>query len=127
MRTIKLAMELIYAGIEDGGGTFTSNGDKVTAKTGYVVGGKRKSLVMRLPHDKGIIAATERAAEWLDKGMQVLYYGSWVDGDILYIDAVDIIQSRATAVHVGKLRGEEAIWDLAEGKEVRLEEQEEEA
>lgn len=117
--SIKLAMELIFAGIEDGGGTFDRNGNKIEQTKGFVVGGKRPSLIIRLPRYSGIIEATERVAEWLDD--QPFYsYGSWVDEGYLHIDAVDIYLNRENAIHAGIMRNQISIWDIEKGEEIRL-------
>jgi hypothetical protein len=46
--------------------------------------------------------------------------GGWVDGERLYLDPVEIINDRATAEVLGRLRNQIAIFDLSTSEEIRL-------
>ncbi|MEV4033716.1 hypothetical protein [Streptomyces umbrinus] len=46
--------------------------------------------------------------------------GGWVDGQRLYLDPVEIIDDRAKAEFLGRLRNQIAIYDLSASEEIRL-------
>jgi len=46
--------------------------------------------------------------------------GGWVDGQQLYLDPVEIIDDRAKAEFLGRLRNQIAIYDLSASEEIRL-------
>jgi hypothetical protein len=127
--SIKLAMELIFAGIEKGGGTFDRHGNEITKESfrvnhAFAVGGKRPTLEIHLPKERGIIAATEAVTKWLDEKPFGTHWGSWVEDGVLYIDAVDIIYFPINALYVARRRGEKAIYDLVTGETIYVQETE---
>ncbi|MEV0220707.1 hypothetical protein [Streptomyces sp. NPDC050704] len=59
------------------------------------------------------------------EGLHALYptanaVGGWVDGQQLYLDPVEIIDDRAKAEFLGRLRQQIAIYDLSASEEIRL-------
>jgi len=120
--SIKLALELWFKAQEDGGGTFGRRSEKEYDGRGYVIGGVCEPLV--LVKEARPIGAIEKIAEWLDKTNST-YVGSWVDDreQLVYIDGCDIRYNREDAIALGKLFNQIAIWDIDEGKEIRLEQE----
>ncbi|MEU5299729.1 hypothetical protein ACH4YO_08055 [Streptomyces noursei] len=49
-----------------------------------------------------------------------MWYGTWVSGDVLYLDLVEIIEDREEAVRLGRERNELAIYDAATQSEISL-------
>lgn len=115
--SIGLALNLLDAALADGGGTFYADGDPFT-RNGFIVGGKAPSLVISADTAIGP-DTTEMVARWIDDNRSRMY-GSWLDNDTIYIDAVDVYDDREQAIEVGKLRGEKAIYDMASGEDIRL-------
>lgn len=114
-----LAMELCDAAVLHGGGTFDYTGQEVSPINGYVVGGAYPSLTMRL---NGLVGpATIQVVDAWVANNRSSFYGSWVDEDgVCYIDAVDIVTDEFDAVVLGKERGEKAIWDGRNNREIDL-------
>jgi hypothetical protein len=85
--------------------------------TGYYVGGKYPSLTFDYPHlvDRGEIA-------WWIGNNPSPWYGVWVDSDDgkVYIDAVNHVDSQRVALSLGRIRQEIAVWDIENGKEIRV-------
>ena len=48
------------------------------------------------------------------------YFGAWIDEDILYLDNSVNIQSLDIAIAFGHANKQIAIWDIANGKSIRL-------
>jgi hypothetical protein len=114
-------MELLFSAREAGGGTFLCNGEKPLNFSGYVVGGKVPShRVFEVADNYNTIAKVENIAAWIDRNPST-YYGSWKDGDVIHIDAVDIVHDKEEAMSLGVKRNQLAIWDIEKGEDVRLE------
>jgi hypothetical protein len=60
-----------------------------------------------------------RIADWL-RANPAPFYGAWVDGQEVFIDATDIVPQEQDALRLGAQRGERAIYDFATSREVRL-------
>lgn len=117
--SLSLASELVFSAREKGGGTFNANGDEVNPSSGYAVGGKAPTLIMGV---KGrTISMVEELGRWLDKNPS-RYFGSWADNGVAYFDAVDIVDNRDLAIDFAINRGEKAIWDFANSREIRADE-----
>jgi hypothetical protein len=48
------------------------------------------------------------------------YFGAWIDGPRLVLDAVQIVEDLETALSIGRANGQDAIWDRENFKEVRV-------
>ena len=48
------------------------------------------------------------------------YFGAWIDGSRLVLDAVQIVEDLETALSIGRANGQDAIWDRENFKEVRV-------
>lgn len=117
--SLGLALNLLDSALVGGGGTFKANGDEVSPIPGYVVGGKVPTLALPATA-KVSVYRIEQIAAWIDENPS-RYYGSWRDGDgVIYLDAVDIVDSLTEAMALGISRGEKAIWDGYDGTEVSL-------
>lgn len=117
-QAIKLAQELYFSAVEDGGGTFDYLARKFADNDGYVVGGKAPGLEIYVG-DQGVIKSVGDIANWL-QGTRSYFYGSWLSDDVLYIDAVDIFDDKQRAIEVGKLYNQQAIFDLASKEDIPL-------
>lgn len=84
----------------------------------YVGGGYLVSLpgFERVTGDPVAIAAWVRSVS-LRAGQ---YLGAWRDGVRLYLDVSEVIHDPIAAVAAGRARGQLAIWDATEQREVRL-------
>lgn len=84
---------------------------------GFLVGGAYPAVVADSP---ATLSAT--AVRDLVTNAHTLFAGWWVDSDDgkVYVDAVQWYQSEHTATAVAHARGEIAIWDLKNGREVRV-------
>ncbi|MEU9871065.1 hypothetical protein AB0C87_24760 [Actinomadura sp. NPDC048021] len=53
-------------------------------------------------------------------GLDDLYFGAWIDGQLVYLDLSLHVQDRAEALIFGRLGGQLAIWDVEKAEEIRL-------
>lgn len=97
--------------------------------TGYVVGGVVASLVLPSPD---VLLWWDRTdfdvvLSWLSDHADQLAaadtLGWWVDSetDRAYVDASTVVADLATALALGRDRGEIAVWSLGESREYRCE------
>jgi hypothetical protein len=107
-----LAMEI---GQGKEGGTFARNG--LVPTSGYFVGGLVPELILGEPGE-----ATRDRLRAFVKSTDANLVGYWVNEETgrIHLDAVDWYQEESAAVAVGKVRGELAVWDVANAKEIRL-------
>lgn len=122
MRTaVKIADELV-AGVRNGGATVPVHHGGVVPQSGYVVAtvghehrvtdGRLVAEHLQRAQALQYVQGHRAALAWHD------YAGVWVDGDDLVFDVVEIVAERATAVELGKRRGQDAIYDLAERQDI---------
>jgi hypothetical protein len=85
--------------------------------TGYLVGGARPAVVA----DSFETLSGQAVIELADTS-PTLYVGWWIDSDDgrIYVDAVNWYSIEGAARAIGKIRGEIAIWDIANESEIRL-------
>lgn len=99
-------------------GTVTSTGRSLPTE-GYLVGGTIPSLVYRNVGDvdRGEIAY------WIGVNKPCVYYGVWVDKEtnVVYFDASTFMNFERFAIPLAAERSEIAIWDIANGQEIRVE------
>lgn len=90
---------------------------KPLPQDGFFVGGKFPSLVF---DDVNEIDRGELA--WWIGTHDSEYYGVWVDVETgkAYFDAVDHVWYISTALRTAEIRKEIAVWDIAEGAEIRV-------
>jgi hypothetical protein len=116
--SVNLANILIVKAHTDGGCTIDRMGNP--AGDGFIVGGVCPSLVISgtSPIDP---AERDQVAQFVAFGGGD-HFGSWWDGTTgkIHIDVVSFIADRNAAIHLGRERGEIAIWDSAAGEEIRL-------
>lgn len=120
METVyELARTLYLMSINGEGGTVNRYDDGLPQE-GYFIGGKFKPLVFksRADVDRGEVGW------WIGSNTPARFYGVWEDAETgeVYFDGVSHMHYHGNAVALGKVRGEISIWDIAEGKEIRLEE-----
>lgn len=104
----------------DGGGTFGTNGHAIRHAGGYMVGGAgspARILPMVKVRDRsiGAHAAVESVMGEVDAIGGRTYVGTWVDGDMAYIEASSWVADLAQADALGRNRGERAIYDVTNG------------
>lgn len=106
----------------DSGYSINLTGEQPT--DGYMVGGEVESLIIK--DDEPRRYTTIDA--WLVNHIDLLhtrgyFAGVWkdTDTDLIYIDISRNVDDLYTALAMAEARGELAIWDVANGKEIRTE------
>lgn len=116
MSAYELAAALYDMSIHGEDGTISAYGEALPSE-GYYVGGKCESLVFKSTAeiDRGELA-------WWIGSNSARWYGVWVDSadGRVYFDAVTRTETRNLALILGKVRGEIAVWDIANGVEIRV-------
>jgi hypothetical protein len=104
---------------------YSVNAENEVPTTGYMVGGFVPSLVLA-PDALRPYATTDA---WLTKNWsyftvnpRVYYAGVWTDSDTgrIYIDISRNVDTFGEAIALGDLHNEIAIWDVKNGREIRL-------
>lgn len=115
-----LARKALAAALVDNGFTFPLNGAP-EATTGYMASwsGMEETVSLTLTPVADVLTVIERHV-YLLNAMGVNYFGGWVDGDLLYLDASENLATHAEAVAFGREHDQLAIWDVEAGAEVRL-------
>ena len=101
-------------------GGFTADQSFNAPNTGYMVSLKGTEVqfpnVADMPDD-----VLQRECEDFHSGVPLdAYFGAWVDGGTLYLDHSVNIQDREVAIAFGHANNQLAIWDIANGKSIRL-------
>ena len=94
------------------GGITLKNAEEFQPETGFLVGGLAPTKIVNPVQDEVIRALCELILADND------IVGTWLNDGKIHVDAVEWIQDREQALEVAKERGEIAIWDCAETKEV---------
>ena len=102
--------------LEESGATVSRYGNG-TPTDGYYVGGAIKTLVV----DSRSVIDFPTVREFIGRA-DTPYVGFWVDSetDKIHFDLVDWYRSERDALHLARVRGELAVWDIANETEVRL-------
>ena len=102
--------------LEESGATVSRNGNDVPT-AGFYVGGVVESLVFD-SRDKIDFPSVR---EFLGRA-DTPFVGFWLDTETgkIYFDLVDWYRSVRDALHLAKVRGELAVWDVACEAEIRL-------
>lgn len=110
----------IAASLLERDGNYDIDGDPVTFDWGYQVGGVVKSLVNPTLQEATRWVAAQREA--IRKSyLRPLYFGSWTDKEgNVYLDITDHHQLIGRARTWANVRGEKAIWDWTNGKEIEV-------
>lgn len=85
---------------------------------GFAVGNWQESVVTFIDQT-AFDDAVDRMLDWVANS-DIEYFGTWLRGDVIEIDPVDVFASREFALGVAYGRGEQAIYDLANKKEIYL-------
>lgn len=106
--------------IDNGGFTVALDGTRPTA--GYVVAlpnhERRYQLNTRTGYAHAIYAyVVDNGRVLRDPGAHL---GAWVDNGQLYLDVVHVVTDRESAITLGQLNGQLAIYDLNTGEDIRL-------
>lgn len=103
----------------DEGVTVDREGVPSPHEAGYYVGGVCPSLVFDSVHD----VDRGELAWWIgNKGPSAKFFGAWIDEEDgkVYFDVTQHFQTLQAALWVGQLRNEIAVWDIANGEEIRV-------
>lgn len=109
---------------ETGGFTASINGGELP-KTGYFVSDPKFGEVV--PNDKWNLQWNPAFAYLEEKeaelNLQGRYFGAWLDNDTgeIYLDVNRHVDSKEDALTIAKWNNQLAIFDIAAGKEIRLE------
>ena len=109
----------------DGGYTIglDTNGLPCTPMTGYMVGipGPHAKTQVYPPNFYNVMAQFEAMTRLAQNTVHKLYAGAWFDGhNVWYLDISENILDVDDAIQVAQRRGELAIWDVANKKEIRV-------
>ena len=114
----QIARHLVNGAQTDGGATI--NHLLKVPRSGYCVGlGGAVALDKARPYFDQALAIVDQALA--DEPRTT--FGAWVDSEdrnALYIEAVQVFDMEHLAMNVARARGELAIYDLANGVEIRL-------
>lgn len=120
---------LIFETRDQGGSTRSARGDMIPT-TGYMVGGVVESLYFdaMLIRDPGHWrTAYQMIMRWVNENFaratQVnTFLGGWIDTEenIAYVDLSQHFTDLRAALSMARLNDEIAIWDLKNGKEIRV-------
>ena len=110
--------------LNNGGASFNLLTGEYNPKTGYMVATQGNEIVIPLKqfHNASVSEYIAKKSYMLLSGISntSLFLGSWVDGDKVYLDISEKVEDRHEAVKLGIERKQLAIWDNANGKEIRL-------
>ncbi|WP_181785678.1 hypothetical protein [Streptomyces phytophilus] len=98
--------------------SYGADGSLAPVTSGYVVSTTPRQHVMPgdVPFGRFAAALENLHARYLTSPA----VGAWVDGDLLYLDPVEIHSDRWEAERLGRLRSQQAIFDLDRKEEIRL-------
>lgn len=115
------ARELLSLARNGSGGTVSLNGLPLPI-TGYFVGGRIPSLIMDVAEveSHGQHVATLQDLITFIARAGTPYIGAWRHGDEIHFDAVNWYAELSMACTVGRIRGELAIWEIHNAREIRL-------
>lgn len=94
------------------GGCTVASGSISESSTGYVVGGKVPTVIVPESDTVALHNTIVQFANTYDS------YGTWLHDGNVYIDAIDILYDRDSAIALGRARGELAIYDIANGCDI---------
>jgi len=103
----------LWTAIQSGkaGATVDALGRSGLPRYGYYVGGHSWTLV-RAAH----AITPDDVAGFVSANPDAPYYGMWVDGGRVYLDAVDLIYSTPEAFKIARERCELSIFDISSGE-----------
>ncbi|MFG2620723.1 hypothetical protein ACGFXC_24230 [Streptomyces sp. NPDC048507] len=102
-------------------GGFTWARGKSNPTSGYVVAKPEYGRqVFGWDGSSGVIAAYVAEHLLTVAASERTWYGTWVSGDVLYLDLVEIVEDRGEAIRLGRERNELAIYDAGTGSEIPL-------
>lgn len=109
---------LLADGVE--GGTVSRSGAPLP-EGGFFVGGVVQSLIFESVDHANHPDALTAIAGFLTIA-DTPHVGFWVDTEtgLVYVDLVDWFKSERDALHLARVRGEIAVWDIANAQEVRV-------
>ncbi len=110
--------KIIDAVMRDGGGTFTSKGEKVERTHGYAIARVEGTYYKIRLEDSDIASA---AVASIAKRYPDDYVGLWIDEGYIHIDPVVIEDFQEQALYLGKQYNQKAIYSFETGKAIEVE------
>lgn len=128
--TIEQAISTVVRETLESGGSTVSVIGETLPDSGYMVGGEVEGLQMDASLLTNRPDAVEAALEmYVHRNFKLLtkgnvFLGGWLDkeDDTVWFDVSDKYATEGFALLVARNRGELAIWDIAESKEIRVKE-----
>ena len=114
----KVSEDIIVNRVNEGGTLWI----KPEEKTGYVVGGRIPELVFPEGTEKTVIAdmVSDHFLAHRNAVVAADCVGWWLCRGNIHVDVNDHVEGLATALALGKSRGELGIWDIANECEIIL-------
>ena len=115
-------VDAILKAIEDGGATWDADLQPIKHRTGFMVS-LPKYETKRKPDDiVGIVETVERLRRTIKADLLpgITYVGLWLDDGIVYVDVSIRETSEAGARALGRLGGQQAIYNLQTGENIRI-------
>lgn len=120
--SIPPAAKLFARLARDGGWTLNPRTGRFVTGAGYVVANPpgAVSVTHRVAMDHHVPLAVKENADILARPGMML--GAWRDAKdgTVYLEVAEVFAARADAERVARSRGERAIYDLAAGRDIRL-------
>lgn len=117
-RTNEIVARIINDLIDNGGATISPFVGEISPGEGYMIGGVASERVFT----HGF--TTDEIKQWVGEILPTLYVGhylgAWIDHetDNVYLDVSQLEMSRDRAIWIARQRGELAIYDLAAGETI---------
>jgi hypothetical protein len=112
------------------GGSSTSSKNFKSPTSGYMVGGWHHEFAVPMEeNDNRMFFRFSDAFSWYltlchevleDSDKSEAFIGTWVEGHFIVFDVSMQFDSYEEAMQVAKAKGERAIYDVAEGKEIKV-------
>lgn len=120
-RSNALARTLYRFAVRDGGATLSPvTGTPYAPDRGYFVGIHPGTFATA---KVGYRFATETLATGIrriDREYPLSLYGVWLSGDTIHLDPVQHVLDLGEALDLGAERNQQAVWDIAAGKEIQV-------
>lgn len=117
MMTVALAARIARHTRDNGGCTFDREGNIIDFDHGYVVSERDGLEVLGCTLGSQIMG---RVVRFVLDNPDADLFGTWLDGETLYVDVNRHYSNRSDAVRVGYQHNQLAVWDCANGCEIRL-------
>ena len=133
---MNLASRIAFASAKALRNTIENGGSSTSFKTfksptsGYMVGGLHHEFALPMEDDpnRNFFRFSDAFSWYMtlcheviaDSDLSEVFIGTWVEGHFIVFDVSARFDSLEEAMEVAKSKGERAIYDVAEGKEIKL-------